>query len=84
MDKDHLTVLDEITYEFLTLEGISNFISHLTGQVITSPWWDLSLSMLVKRATSAETWLCEICQHHGLLRQPILNYIKYTNLYIAC
>ena len=48
----------DITYQFLNFNGctvevwerISNFISHLSVDVITYPCWDQILTMLVKRA----------------------------------
>ena len=46
----HYKVCDEITYQFSNFNGataevwelISNFIPHITGNVITYPFWDQS------------------------------------------
>ena len=57
-NKYHHKVWGEIIYPFPNFsdaavevwEWISDFISHFNGRVITYPRWDLSKTMLVKRA----------------------------------
>ena len=54
----------DITYPFPNFNGctievwewINNFISHITGHVITYPCWDLSLSLLLKLAQMEMSW----------------------------
>ena len=60
----HYNVWDEITHlsqnvEVAVLEGVSNFITHFTGHVITQPCWHLSQTMLVKghsKTYSIQQW----------------------------
>ena len=56
-------VCDEITNPFPNFNcavwnQISNFIPHFTGCVITSTWWNLKYSLLIKPGPAIEELLC--------------------------
>ena len=85
----HYQECHEITNQFLNFNGctvevwewISDFISHLSVDVITYPYWDRSSTMLVKRAIGSKTFKMS-APFSIIVRQMHIACMFYTLVYL--